>query len=358
MDRARVRPASWLMGGAAMLAAVLCAIGAGVYALTQGDPLLVPAGIAAVAVTAATILWLWLRAPIASLSNVIEVATSAGATLPDRRHIGARISAVTAAVDALLWRLQMADREAEQQSRTLRETTAGVRELVSVLVHTEEVVRAQLSADIHDTVAQSLAHARRLLAETDGAVPDDVCDAVEDAEEQVRGVLSRTAPVALENGDLAGAVRILGDDVQQRYGLRLNITAWPGDDHAMPVSLATVVYRFVQEAMMNVAKHANTDDAYVAVHIEGRDLVASVADDGGGFDPTRVHSSGGRHVGLHLLGERARLLGGSLQICSAPGEQTILRLRLPLPDRRASARSAPNGPEVLRNRADSTSAIA
>lgn len=354
MSATPTRHGVWVVGSAAAVTAAACASGIVLTLVARGDAVVLAGGLLGVTAFASGLFWAWLRAPIASLGNVVDVATSAGANLPARRHLGARLSAVTAAVDSLLWRLQMADREAEQQSRTLRETTAGVRELVNVLVHTEEVVRAQLSADIHDTVAQSLAHARRLLGAADGSVPEDVANAVEDAEEQVRGVLSRTAPVALENGDLAGAVRTLGDDAMQRYGLTLHISSWPAADHAMPVSLATVVFRFVQEALMNVVKHANTDDAYVSLDVEGRDLVASVADDGGGFDPSLVRSSGGRHVGLHLLGERARLMGGSLQISSAPGERTELRLRLPLPERRAATRPDVKGPEVLRLRAQSS----
>ena len=359
MNHSGRRAAAAVAMAAAMFALAGWLVGA-IAQVVPGPPAArLAVGTVAVPVAAGAVGWFWLRRPIAALSHVVELATASSQdVLPKRRKLSSRIDMVVAAVDTLLWRLQMADREAEQQSRTLRETTAGVRELVGVLVHTEEVVRAQLSADIHDTVAQSLAHARRQLAAAGGSVPCDVADAVDDAEEQVRGVLSRTAPVELENGDLAFAVRTLGDDAEQRYGLQLHITTWPSADHPMPVSLATVVYRFVQEALMNVAKHANTDDAFVALDIEGRDLVASVTDHGGGFEPTKVRSTGGRHVGLHLLGERARLLGGSLEIESAVGEKTVLRLRLPLPDRRAVDRSVANGADVVRQRADRSTAIA
>ncbi|HVF20684.1 MAG TPA: ATP-binding protein, partial [Mycobacteriales bacterium] len=264
---------------------------------------------------------------------------------------------VSTAVDSLLWRLQMADREAEQQSRSLRETTAGMRELVTALVHTEEVVRAQLAADIHDTVAQSLALAKRQVHEHDG-VPEKLADAVEDAEEQVRAIITRTGPVMLEGGDLAAAVRALGDDVNNRYGLQMHLVGWPDDDHAMPVSVATVCYRFVQEAVMNVTKHANTDECFVSLSVEGRQIAMSVIDHGGGFDPAAVKSTGGRHVGLHLLGERARLMGGNVEISSAPGEATVLRLRLTVPERRATPRNGAIGPEVLGRRAAPTSANA
>jgi signal transduction histidine kinase len=82
--------------------------------------------------------------------------------------------------------------------------------------------------------------------------------------------------------------------------------------------------------------------------VEGDQLVARVRDAGPGFVPSQVQSSGGRHVGLGLLRERARLAGGSLDVTTAPGEGTELTLRLPLSPRTAMmlGDSAPPVPET------------
>jgi len=357
MSRGGSRAGLWIGVGTAGFALVTIGLGTTLHALTAGHPTLVIGGVGGLAVVAGCISWLWLRKPITSLAHVVTLATASTHGTPRSHALGARLSAVSTAVDTLLWRLQMADRESEQQSRSLRETTAGMRELVTALVHTEEVVRAQLAADIHDTIAQSLALAKRQLGEYED-VPARLADAVEDAEEQVRAIISRTGPVMLEGGDLAGALRELSDDLANRYGMAIHLMSWPAEDLPMPVSLATVCYRFVQEAVMNVTKHANVDECFVALTVDGPQLVMSVTDHGGGFDPSQVKSSGGRHVGLHLLSERARLLGGSVQVCSAPGETTVLRLRLPIPERRADPRGRADGPQVLSQRTRSTSANA
>ncbi len=353
------RAVLWVGGGTSAFALATVGVGTALHALADGNLYVVVGGTAGLAVVAGCVAWLWLRKPIMSLAQVVALATasSSGVTTVKPHALGSRLSAVSTAVDTLLWRLQMANREAEQQSRSLRETTAGMRELVTALVHTEEVVRAQLAADIHDTVAQSLAIAKRQVNSSDD-VPRSLADAVDDAEEQVRAVISRTRPVMLEGGDLAAAVHALCDDVHNRYGLVIHLVGWPDADHAMPVSVATVCYRFVQEAIMNVTKHASTDECFVALGVEGRTITLSVTDHGGGFDPSLVKSAGGRHVGLHLLSERARLMGGSVQVCSAPGESTVLRLRLPVPERRVNPSRAANGPEVLGQRTRPSSANA
>jgi signal transduction histidine kinase len=92
---------------------------------------------------------------------------------------------------------------------------------------------------------------------------------------------------------------------------------------------AVTVYRFFQEALLNVVKHADVDEASADLRVDDEWVLASVRDDGPGFDPDEVRSDRGRHVGLGLLRERARLVGGTLEIASWPSNGTTLTLRLP-----------------------------
>jgi signal transduction histidine kinase len=242
-------------------------------------------------------------------------------------------------LDALHLRARVADEVAEQSRRTAEQTSAGVFELLSGLVAAEEATRGQLSAELHDTVAQSLAGARSLLADTDPAHPDParaerVRELVEDAEEQVRAVMARTRPAELRDGDLASAVGALRREFATRYLVTVRLH-WPQEPYPLPLVSAVTVYRFFQEALLNVVKHADVDQADASLAVEGEQLVARVRDDGPGFVPSQVQSSGGRHVGLGLLRERARLAGGSLDVTTAPGQGTELTLRLPLSPRSA-----------------------
>ena len=216
-------------------------------------------------------------------------------------------------------------------------------ELLAGLVAAEEGARGQLSAELHDTVAQSLMAARSLLADhftlrADGlslrAQPDarsavsQAAELIAEAEEQVRAVMARTRPPALREGDLARAVAALRDDMENRYGLVVDL-CWPTEAYPLPLATAVTVYRFFQEGLLNVVKHADVDLARAELRIDEEWVVATVGDEGPGFDPEDVRADKGRHVGLGLLRERARLVGGSLDVTSWPAVGATLTLRLP-----------------------------
>ena len=231
-------------------------------------------------------------------------------------------------LDALHLRVRVADELGERHRREAETAGAGVFELLSGLVAAEEGARGQLAAELHDTVAQSLMIARSMLA----GDPDitKVADYVEDAEEQVRAVMARTRPPALRDGDLASAVGGLRLDMNSRYGLNVRVE-WPESPYPLPLASAVTVYRFFQEALLNVVKHADVDDAVVSLTVLEDAVIAQVRDEGPGFDPDAVRPDRGRHVGLGLLRERARLSGGALDVISHRGEGTTLTLRLPRP---------------------------
>ncbi len=234
-------------------------------------------------------------------------------------------------LDALHLRARVADEVAEQSRRTAENASAGMFELLSGLVAAEEGTRGQLSAELHDTVAQSLMAARALLS--DQSVSEQQLELareyVEDAEEQVRAVMARARPPELRDGDLASAVSMLRRDLARRYLFEVRFS-WPDEPYPLPLVAAVTVYRFFQEALLNVIKHADVDQAEASLAVQGHEIVATVRDAGPGFLAEDVHSAGGRHVGLGLLQERARLAGGSLDIDTRPGAGTALTLRLPL----------------------------
>jgi signal transduction histidine kinase len=209
--------------------------------------------------------------------------------------------------------------EMVELARTLEALLAG-------LVEAEEGARGQLSAELHDTVAQSLSAARSMLA--DRINVDEAAELIAEAEDQVRAVMARTRPPALREGDLARAVGGLRDDMANRYGLEVDV-AWPTEAYPVPLVTAVTVYRFFQEGLLNVIKHADVDLARAELRIDEEWVVAVVADEGPGFDPDDVRPDQGRHVGLGLLRERARLVGGSLEVASWPATGTALTLRLP-----------------------------
>jgi signal transduction histidine kinase len=249
-------------------------------------------------------------------------------------------------LDALHLRVRVADDVAARHRRTAETASAGMFELLSGLVAAEESARGQLSAELHDTVAQTLMLARSMLSgpAADANDLENVTELVAEAEDQVRAVMARTRPPALRDGDLAQAVLTLRDDLNIRYGLRVEID-WPESPYPLPLVTAVTLYRFFQESLLNVVKHAEVDDARISLAVDEQTVQASVRDEGPGFEPDQVKSERGRHVGLGLLRERVRLAGGSLSIESHPGTATTLLLRMP----RGSLAGAPTAGSALSN---------
>ncbi|MDX6223173.1 MAG: hypothetical protein QOD91_2227 [Frankiales bacterium] len=344
-------------GVTALAALVVLALAAAGLALA-GHPLspagwvtalavgLVPAGVAGFA--AGRISRSLARLAVRATDRLVE--TDTGATADARRTLG--VFAASLELDALLHtleslqvRVRVSDEMAERQRRTAENASAGMYELLSGLVAAEEATRGQLSAELHDTAAQSLMLARSLLAGVLEQLPSPLAqleratDYVGEAEDQVRAVMARTRPPALRDGDLARAVAHLRDDMASRYGLQVALS-WPQRPYPLSLVSAITVYRFFQEALLNVVKHADGDDASATLEMTEQELTATVVDAGPGFDPALVKPDKGRHVGLGLLRERARLAGGSLTVSSAPGGSTTLCLRLP---RSAAQSSGPFG---------------
>ena len=245
--------------------------------------------------------------------------------------IASELAELAATLEALHLRVRVADEVADRHRRTAEMASAGMFELLSGLVAAEEGARGQLAAELHDTVAQTLMLARSLLSAGEPQSPEAlrrVADLVADAEEQVRAVMARTRPPALRDGDLARAVAGLRDDLTLRYGLDVDIR-WPDAPHPLPLVTAITVYRFFQEGLLNVVKHCDLDRAAISLEISGDAVVATVRDEGPGFAPEQVAAEQGRHVGLDLLRERARLAGGCIEVLSWPQPGVTLTLRLP-----------------------------
>src|SRR5437763_5288325 len=331
-----------VIAGAAVLAACVCTLGVAAAVLRADHRTTAPVwqvvlagGPMALVLAAASA---WVAARFARALRLLRaeavrrlhdpsapVGAGTAARVPD--WSGAELAALAQTLDAIHLRVRMADDVAERHRRAAETASAGMFELLSGLVAAEEGARGQLSAELHDTVAQSLMAARARLSDTVSYDDDEVAELVAEAEEQVRAVMARTRPPALRDGDLARAVGGLRDDLGNRYGLNVQVD-WPEQAYPLPLVTAVTVYRFFQEALLNVVKHADVDDACAELRVDDDWVVAIVSDEGPGFDPERVRSDRGRHVGLSLLRDRARLVGGAIEVVSWTAGGSTLTLGL------------------------------
>jgi signal transduction histidine kinase len=130
-------------------------------------------------------------------------------------------------------------------------------------------------------------------------------------------------PSMLDDFGLVPALDWQARETAKRTGMRVDVSSEVPEE--LPEEHKTCIYRVVQEALNNCARHAQASAVQVAVHGEHGHILLSVQDDGAGFDTKRV-----RGMGLVGMEERVRHLGGSFEIHSHPGRGTLLQARLPL----------------------------
>ncbi len=229
-----------------------------------------------------------------------------------------------------------------------------LRVLTDRLVTTQEEERLRISRELHDEAGQALTSLKinldllrnRLSPEQEYLRTrlTDLAALTGETMDTLRTLAHDLRPPGLDAFGLNVALEGLCHDYSTRTGLEV---AYEGIDlPGLPTTVALSLYRFVQEALTNIAKHAQAN--HVAVQLHGNDgaLVLSVADDGNGFTYNPNVSHGG--VGLVSMHERADLLGGTLDIDTAPGRGARLTIRIPLEAFKASAEgSVTQQPERL-----------
>jgi len=209
--------------------------------------------------------------------------------------------------------------------------------LLAHLVEAQETERSRIAADVHDDSVQALAAVElRLLlfrkevqARAEDLLPavDDVRGAVANATERLRHLLFDLESPATRTG-LRSALEEAAAFVFADEGVRWRIDPAPGV--ALPTETRIVVYRIVQEAMLNARKHAAASEVVVTVRERDGGVEVDVTDDGTGFDPARVDTRPG-HMGLAGMRGRAAIAGGDLDIGPATGGGTRVRLWVPKP---------------------------
>jgi PAS domain S-box-containing protein len=207
--------------------------------------------------------------------------------------------------------------------------------LLGHLVAAQETERSRIAADVHDDSVQALAAVelrllllrREVESRASDLLPsvDEVRGAVATATERLRHLLfDLESPAKLT--DLPSALSEAAAFVFENEAVRWRIECEPGVD--LPTDTRVVAYRIVQEALVNIRKHAAASQAIVTVRERDGGVEIEVTDDGRGFDPARVDKRPG-HLGLAGMRERAAIAGGNLDVGRAAGGGTCVRLWVP-----------------------------
>jgi signal transduction histidine kinase len=228
----------------------------------------------------------------------------------------------------------------ERELARMQERARARRDMLALVIRAQEAERARVARDLHDEIGQALTSVLlglRLVTDSLETGPDltdarahtaEVRDLVTAALDRVRSLAFDLRPTVLDDVGLVPALRRLVDDVQHHFGIPATL-ALDGivDDTRLAPELETVVYRVVQEALTNVGRHARAAGATVSLSVGADALHAVISDDGIGF---AVPTGDPRSLGIAGMAERAALVGGAVQISSAPRQGTRVELEVPL----------------------------
>lgn len=216
------------------------------------------------------------------------------------------------------------------------ERTAELRRLLDRLETAREEERRRVAQDLHDEIGQELAGLRLALGlavhryEREplqvGGNLAELGKLLERTRSSTRSLITSLRPQVLDDLGLAAAAEWLLRTLAERAGLRYHLEADAAALAALAPAQGTAAFRIMQESLTNAVKHAGASSVEVLAHIADHALELRVRDDGAGIGPQEAKG------GLGLLGmrERARALGGSLEVRPRPGGGTEVRCRLPL----------------------------
>ncbi len=222
------------------------------------------------------------------------------------------------------------EREAAARFRETLRAEAEMKELSARLVRVQEDERRSLSRELHDELGQTfsaiLMEAANLLdAEAEdvrarlGAIRELAAKGVD----ATRNMSLLLRPSMLDDFGLAPALNWQARESSRRTGLRVQLLA-PDLPDELPEEQKTCIFRIVQEALNNAARHAHARSVQITVRTEADRIAVSIQDDGAGFDPQRV-----RGLGLLGMQERVRHLGGTFNLDSSPGRGAVISVTLP-----------------------------
>ena len=208
------------------------------------------------------------------------------------------------------------------------------RDALRRVVEAQELERKRLARELHDETGQALTSIILGLRTVDDAKSDEErSEALRELRELVLSTLNdvrrlavELRPKALDDFGLVPALERLGDTFQQKSGIAVHFEAQLGEQR-LPPEAETALYRIVQEALTNVAKHAGASNVSVLLTRKDGGVVAVVEDDGRGLAAGAESSAG---LGLVGMRERVSLLGGRLALESAGAVGTTLVAEVPV----------------------------
>ena len=230
--------------------------------------------------------------------------------------------------------LAVLERQSEKERLRAEDAEFELRRLSQQLVRTQEEERRTISRELHDEVGQILTGLRMELgtltsAESAGVLAqrvDSVKALTEEALRTVRNLALLLRPSMLDDLGLAPALRWQAKEFSRRMGVPISVDI-EGSLDQLSEAHRICLYRAVQEALTNSARHAEASRITVKIAHKQDVVTASIVDNGKGFPDKQLRTRG---LGLAGMEERVRALQGTLTVSSHPGQGTELQISLPV----------------------------
>jgi signal transduction histidine kinase len=275
-----------------------------------------------------------IEAPIEALARAAEEVAREGFTRPVPARGPREIASLGKAFN------EMVRRRAEAEAG-MAESERNLKALSDRLLTVQEEERRTIAREIHDELGQSLTALKMdiggILDERDSPERGEtlrrrIRETLDELVRSVQRISSELRPSALDDLGLAETLETEARVFEERTGIECELSLGPDaveiDDRA-----ASVIYRIVQEALTNVARHSNATRAEIRLRQRGEETVLEIRDDGRGITPEE--KSRASSLGLIGMRERAALIGGVVHIEGIAGSGTIVSVRMPAAGREA-----------------------
>jgi two-component system, NarL family, sensor histidine kinase UhpB len=224
--------------------------------------------------------------------------------------------------------------ERVHNEEALRRSNEQLQQLASHTSRLLEDQRLKLSHEVHDVLGGMLTSMKmdvnRVLRRADTPelreITEGLLQLTQETITAVRRIAEELRPGVLDHLDLSVALSQALEAFEARHGVMCTLDA-PTTSPRLSPKAATALYRIVQEALTNIARHAQASRVEVRMTEDAQRLLVHIEDDGVGFDPCSPRSHA---LGLLTMRERTRELGGSIDIVSSPGSGTRLSIEVPL----------------------------
>lgn len=282
-----------------------------------------------IGIAAAVFLTWIITRPLRNLVVATQAVTSGDLTQRVRPWANDEIGRLAESFNTMTEALARADLE-----RVEREELRA--KFVSRVIAVQEDERRRIARELHDSTSQSLTSllvGLQALEQTSDSViqqrTEDLRRIVSKTLDEVHGLAWQLRPSVLDDLGLRAALEHYIADFRERYTLPVDLAIHGQAGQRLSPEAETTIYRIVQEALTNVARHAKAHRASVMVELRSDKTLVIVEDNGVGLDAEVVAKGSRQHLGLWGIRERAELLGGKLTIESEPGRGTSLFVELP-----------------------------